>query len=47
MDLDDVTLIEKARTAANGAKFERLWSGDCSDYPSLKRGRPGPVFTFP
>jgi putative DNA primase/helicase len=34
VDLDDATLIEKARTAANGVKFERLWSGDWSDYPS-------------
>jgi putative DNA primase/helicase len=32
--LDDAALIEKARTAANGAKFERLWNGDWSDYPS-------------
>ena len=34
VDLDDVTLLEKARMAANGAKFERLWNGDWSDYPS-------------
>jgi len=34
VDLDDVALIQKARTAANGAKFERLWNGDWSDYPS-------------
>lgn len=27
-------LLEKARTAANGAKFFRLWAGDTSDYPS-------------
>jgi putative DNA primase/helicase len=34
VDRDDVALIEKARTAANGAKFEPLWNGDWSDYPS-------------
>lgn len=34
VDLDDAALIEKARTAANGSKFERLWNGDWSDYPS-------------
>ena len=34
VDLDDAALIEKARMAANGAKFERLWNGDWSDYPS-------------
>ena len=34
VSLDDVALIEKARTAANGAKFERLWNGDWRDYPS-------------
>jgi len=32
--LDDAALIEKARRAANGAQFDRLWSGDWSDYPS-------------
>jgi putative DNA primase/helicase len=30
----DEDLIEKARTARNGAKFERLWQGDWGDYPS-------------
>lgn len=34
VNLDDAALIEKAKTAANGAKFERLWNGDWSDYPS-------------
>ena len=38
VDLDDAALIEKARTAANGSKFERLWSGDWSDYPSHSEG---------
>jgi putative DNA primase/helicase len=33
-DLDDETLIERARDAANGAKFDRLWRGDTSGYPS-------------
>jgi putative DNA primase/helicase len=34
VDVDDAVLIEKAKTAANGARFERLWNGDWSDYPS-------------
>jgi putative DNA primase/helicase len=34
VNLNDAALIEKARTAANGARFERLWNGDWSDYPS-------------
>lgn len=34
-DLADDELLEKARTAANGAKFERLYDrGDTSGYPS-------------
>lgn len=32
IDLDDRELIEKARASSNGAKFERLWAGDLSDY---------------
>ena len=30
----DTQLIERARRAKNGAKFERLWKGDFSDYES-------------
>lgn len=30
--LSDDELIDKARAAKNGAKFERLWNGDISDY---------------
>ncbi len=30
--IDDVALIERARGAANGAKFTRIWGGDSSDY---------------
>ena len=30
----DAELIERARRAANGAKFERLWAGDRSGYDS-------------
>lgn len=32
LNLDDATLLAKARAAKNGAKFDRLWSGDTSDY---------------
>jgi primase-polymerase (primpol)-like protein len=32
--LDDETLLEKAKTAANGAKFQRLWRGSTAGYPS-------------
>ena len=32
--LDDRTLLEKARTATNGVKFNRLWQGDFSEYTS-------------
>jgi hypothetical protein len=32
LDLTDEELLAKARTAANGAKFSRLWAGDTSDY---------------
>jgi putative DNA primase/helicase len=38
LDLDDVTLIEKARHASNGAKFSALWAGDWSGYPSQSEG---------
>lgn len=34
VDLDDETLLEKARTASNGEKFRRLWRGDTSGYES-------------
>lgn len=34
VDLSDEELLEKARSAANGAKFGRLWSGDTSGYQS-------------
>lgn len=32
--LGDAALIEKARSAENGAKFSRLWHGDFSEYSS-------------
>ena len=32
--LDDDNIIQKAMSAANGAKFKRLWVGDHSEYPS-------------
>jgi primase-polymerase (primpol)-like protein len=34
VSLTDAELIEKARQAKNGAKFERLWRGDHSEYAS-------------
>jgi P4 family phage/plasmid primase-like protien len=34
VDLDDRELIEKAKTADDQGKFERLWSGDMSAYES-------------
>ena len=34
VDLTDEKLLEKARNAANGEKFERLWRGDISSYES-------------
>ena len=35
INLDDETLIEKAKAAANGGKFTRLWNGDFQgEYPS-------------
>jgi primase-polymerase (primpol)-like protein len=33
-DLDDTELLSRARSASNGAKFERLFEGDTSGYPS-------------
>jgi len=33
-ELDDDELIERAKEAANGEKFQRLWRGDTSGYPS-------------
>ncbi|MFH5801586.1 hypothetical protein [Haladaptatus sp. CMAA 1911] len=32
--LSDEEVVERARTAANGAKFERLWRGDIAGYDS-------------
>jgi primase-polymerase (primpol)-like protein len=32
--LDDNTLLEKAKSAANGDKFQRLWRGSTAGYPS-------------
>lgn len=32
IDLDDETLVERAKRAENGDKFSRLWNGDTSDY---------------
>ncbi len=34
VDLNDQELLEKAKNAANGQQFERLWRGDWSDYES-------------
>ena len=34
LDLDDDALLVRARAAKNGARFERLWAGDVSDYDS-------------
>jgi len=34
VDLDDKDLLEKARNASNGEKFERLWNGDTVGYDS-------------
>lgn len=34
VSLSDEELLERARNAANGEKFERLWNGDISGYPS-------------
>jgi len=34
VDVDDRDLITKAKNAANGDKFRRLWSGDTSGYDS-------------
>lgn len=32
--LSDEALLERARSATNGDKFRRLWSGDCAGYAS-------------
>jgi len=32
--LQDGEIIEKAKSAKNGEKFQKLWNGDCSDYSS-------------
>lgn len=34
VDLSDCELIRRATSAANGDKFQRLWNGDTSGYPS-------------
>lgn len=34
LSMSDLELLEKARNAANGAKFRRLWNGDRSAYAS-------------
>jgi hypothetical protein len=34
VNLNDEMLIQKAMEAANGDKFQRLWKGDWTDYPS-------------
>ena len=34
VDLDDEDLLEKARNASNGKKFERLWNGNTVSYDS-------------
>lgn len=34
VSLDDEELLERARAARNGPKFERLWAGDASGYGS-------------
>ncbi len=34
VDLDDRALVERAKSAANGAKFAKLWSGDWTGYSS-------------
>ncbi|GAB7121021.1 phage NrS-1 polymerase family protein [Natrinema pallidum] len=34
VDLEDEELLEKARNASNGSKFERLWKGNIAGYDS-------------
>lgn len=34
VDLEDKELLEKARNASNGSKFERLWNGNTGGYES-------------
>ncbi|WP_226043165.1 hypothetical protein [Natrinema sp. DC36] len=34
VDLEDEELLEKARNASNGSKFERLWNGNTAGYDS-------------
>ncbi|SFT09256.1 phage NrS-1 polymerase family protein [Halostagnicola kamekurae] len=34
VDLEDEELLEKARNASNGSKFERLWKGNTAGYES-------------
>jgi primase-polymerase (primpol)-like protein len=33
-DLDDTEVLERAKAAANGEKFQRLWRGSTAGYPS-------------
>jgi putative DNA primase/helicase len=33
-NLADEEVVKRARSAANSAKFERLWRGDTGDYDS-------------
>lgn len=34
LNLDDIEILQLARNASNGAKFEALWRGDTTGYPS-------------
>lgn len=38
-NLSDEELLDRARNAKNGAKFDRLWRGDTSEYPSHSEAR--------
>jgi NrS-1 polymerase HBD domain len=38
VDLDDIEILERARSAKNGGKFDRLFAGDLSDYGSPSEG---------
>lgn len=41
--LSDDSVIEKAMNAANGAKFQKLWTGDITGYPSHSEADAGLV----
>jgi len=43
VDLEDEDLLEKARNASNGEKFERLWNGEYGRLRQSVRGRYGAV----